>query len=181
MNYPFFVRERFKISPLGGFPGLALTLHHATTGLVGEAIELAFAPTRELFIKECGDYEFYLEALIQNLPVRAGNMVSQWTLLRETSIPDLYEILIAKSGDMLDLTKKMWIYEQAIDLELLWAYVDQCRMVLDHIYERSGLIRDFVINKNIDKLLKRYPTGYSNEAAQARADGEEQRHPEALP
>lgn len=109
INYPQFVDGLGK-----GLETVALELHHATTGMCGEA------------------------------------------------------------GEALDITKKLWIYEKALDegvVEHLIEELGDLRWYYQAALNTLGITDEMVVGFNKTKLLKRYPGGvYSNAAAQARAD-----------
>lgn len=75
-----------------------------------------------------------------------------------------------ESGELLDAVKKAVLYGKALDK----SYVEE--EIGDGLYYMALVLRsigsDFetVMRKNHEKLLKRYPDGYSDEAAIARVD-----------
>jgi NTP pyrophosphatase (non-canonical NTP hydrolase) len=75
-----------------------------------------------------------------------------------------------EAGELLDAVKKHWVYNKPLDrtnvieeLGDLEFYMAAMRLVL-------GVSRDQVLQANVDKLCKRYPAGYTDAAAAARAD-----------
>lgn len=165
-RYATFVRERFKCWPNSS----PLTLHHATTGLVNEAVELLFADSHVNIREELGDFEFYLQALKD-----ATNFAQSWDGGNPRPVPGLLvglQSLLWVSNQLLDLTKKGWVYEKHLSVVDFWRGIAELEAQLVMLYACLGLSRDAVIDENIAKLLRRYPTGYSNQAAQARADKE---------
>jgi hypothetical protein len=172
-DYPTFVKDRFKSFLDGSSTGLALTLHHATTGMSGEVVEMETAITREAFLKECGDFEFYLEAFKQEV----GGDIPEGFVPDMPMSKSLLSITFI-AGDLLDLTKKAWVYEQEPRWGTMREYISLLRAHLDSLYTFFGTSYEEVISLNISKLLKRYPAGYSNEAAKVRADGDVERHEE---
>lgn len=79
--------------------------------------------------------------------------------------------ICTEAGELLDAVKKHVIYEKPLDEENcveelgdLEFYMEQFRQAIRHN-------RDYILRQNIDKLAKkRYPNGYSDTAAIARAD-----------
>lgn len=174
MNYSEFVHSRFKdggrlIGDLQGMTaeasGAAMSRLHAAVGMVGEIRELRDTTGAENTIEELGDFLFYLQAYTNTLGDAAFDnaLVSN----NKSTIDDLD----IAAHTLLDLAKKETIYCKAFDAPkavqittLLWtiagAYADLS----------TGLFVGEIMDENQAKLEKRFPLGYSNAAAQARAD-----------
>jgi NTP pyrophosphatase (non-canonical NTP hydrolase) len=84
-----------------------------------------------------------------------------------------------EAGEILDVAKKLWAYEQelgALNKEGKTHYRNLEEELGDVMFYVVAMVitvgLDFptILQKNIDKLSKRYPTGYSNAAATERAD-----------
>lgn len=79
-----------------------------------------------------------------------------------------------EAGELLDITKKLWIYEKPITEEVCIHLIEELgdlRWYYQAALNTLGLTDEQVVAFNKSKLLKRYPGGvYSNAAAQARAD-----------
>jgi hypothetical protein len=162
-NYRTFVHSRVKW--LGTDQA---DFMHAAAGLVGEAIEYSNRIDTANELEELGDLEFYLQhALIvtKAFDRPRPNSVNYFPPAGFTD-----QVLITVCGDVLDFAKKIWIYNKpAAELPLLQA-LSGVRQILLRIYESKGISSNAVRDANIAKLIKRYPTGYSDQAAQARAD-----------
>ncbi len=89
--------------------------------------------------------------------------------------------MAGESGEALDITKKLWIYNQTPAtvnkegvthfehlIEELGDTLFYIQMACNHL----GVTMEHVIGKNVEKLEKRYPLGYSDAAAAQRADKE---------
>lgn len=159
-TYEEMVKNLFK--PL---PTIGEMAHHATTGISGEVGELSESETRTNTIEELGDLEFYLEALRTFVPARLYS-----TAYTETPLVFLLPMMSICASHMLDITKKHWIYGKELKLEELWTLVSKMTLLLEQLYDQLGTTRDEVRYLNQSKLMKRYPSGYTNEAAIARAD-----------
>lgn len=161
--YEQMVKDLFK-----KLPTIGEEAHHATTGIAGEVGELSEACSRENILEELGDLEFYVEALVQKLDspliLPEGMQFSGSTF--GTSIIHLHSM----ASRMLDLSKKSWIYGRPLPVEHLRIEAGQFRQVLEGLYGYLGTTQDEVRHLNQVKLMKRYPTGYTNEAAIERAD-----------
>jgi NTP pyrophosphatase (non-canonical NTP hydrolase) len=75
-----------------------------------------------------------------------------------------------EAGELLDAIKKHCVYQKQINMDNV---IEEAGDILFYL---TGLLNDLnisledCIKANIDKLSKRYPNGYSNAAAIARAD-----------
>lgn len=170
-HYEAFVMSRAK-------PGQAVKtdltaeqahLLHMAVGVVGEVIELleGVAKQNEENVKEeLGDIVFYLVGFYSHFAAEP------------TPEPESFvgNNLLSLAGELLDTVKKHTIYQKPLDeakvlklLNLCWMCAVEMTIQLD-----TSLIE--LMQDNMDKLTKRYPTGYSDAAAQARADkqGEQQ-------
>ena len=160
-------------------PALAHTLHMAV-GLAGEAGELLehycarldLVPDSEI-IEEFGDSEFYFEGLCQSMHVEIQ-------LTGATSDdPFCLPGYVVATTDMLDLVKKMVVYNKDVDLMVFIDALTNVRICLDRTYDYYGFTQAEALDHNMNKLLKgdaaRYKEGtYSDEAAQLRRDKESQ-------
>lgn len=167
-QYAEFVRSRAKLAP-PGHP--EVNILHAAVGMIGEAVEAAYAMERVLLVKELGDFEFYFEFYRQWVP-GADTCNTEDFVWDATGIPQAFDILIASAADVLNLAKKAWAYETPIDSLDFCSHIPILRNALDALYEYLGIDREQVLLVNYTKLMKRYPDGYSDHAARARADGE---------
>jgi len=91
-------------------------------------------------------------------------------------LPEMYDLLHAtlgisgEAGELLDAVKKSFIYNKELDFvnakeelgDILWYVALACRTL--------GVSFDEIMQMNIDKLTKRYPEKYTDEAAAYRAD-----------
>ncbi len=163
-TYTEMVKTLFK--PL---PTIGEVAHHATTGISGEVGELAEATDRTNILEECGDLEFYLEALFQ---VCGRYDPDDGAYLR----PGFYlgtviHYMGITASHLLDLTKKSWIYQKPLPTDQLFYEAFDLRAQLDTLYSFLGTTMEEVQALNIDKLLVRYEgMVYSDEAARNRAD-----------
>lgn len=85
--------------------------------------------------------------------------------------------MAGETGEILDITKKVWIYNKPLDVEHLIEELGDQRFYYQATLNMLGLSDADIQAANTVKLRKRYPDGiYSDAAAQARAD----KQPEAL-
>lgn len=75
-----------------------------------------------------------------------------------------------EAGELLDAIKKVWVYGKEPD----WGNIrEELGDLLFYIQGLANILGDNIddlIESNMFKLTKRYPTGYSDQAAIARAD-----------
>lgn len=78
--------------------------------------------------------------------------------------------LAGESGEVLDHMKKLWVYDREMDREkVLEEMGDTFHYFTMMLIKLDATLLD-VIRNNMVKLRKRYPDGFSKEAAIARAD-----------
>ena len=75
-----------------------------------------------------------------------------------------------EAGELLGAIKKVAVYNKPIDRENIIEELGDIEFYLAGIRSALGISRDETLAHNMAKLAKRYPRGYSNEAAQLRAD-----------
>lgn len=173
-RYTEFVNSRVK-----WFDSHAMNLHHATTGIVGEVLEFEDASTPEHRAEELGDWGFYMEHLRLALIKVAGVADGSFDLGRNSDLSRNFPITALLhngrciAGEMLDLTKKLWIYGKEADEAVVVDLLARLRFVYNTWQQTCflcGLSPIDVLAANQTKLEKRYPAGYTDAAAQARAD-----------
>lgn len=167
MNYSEFVQSRVK-----WFPTVQENLLHATIGLIGEVVELSFYVDAGNFIEEHGDLEFYLQHL--NLTINTNNIAVKPTEVNRIEAQALEKDPMGKilfhTGELLDLAKKAWVYNKPVE-SLDWNHhTVRVNLCLHFLATSHGFTQDASREANMAKLRKRYPDGYSDAAAQARAD-----------
>lgn len=155
------------------------TLHMAV-GLMGEVTELKEHQLEQdvqlhsTILEELGDIEFYFEGLSQSMSVLMEPSPS-----RHYANPNCVDRLVVTSGEMLDLVKKMVIYNKPIDVMDFIEKLILIQVQLNQVYLHYDITQDEARAHNMNKLLKgdnaRYKDGsYSDEAAQLRRDKETQ-------
>lgn len=173
-TYAEFVESKRKdpqqiADELGSQPSNCDAVHMAM-GVVGEAIELLIATDLDNTLEELGDLEFYLTGF-ENL-----GWVKGWK-----SYPHSYSFgvvsqhqiklnIVEDAGTILDLVKKATMYQKDIDLPAFRDAFRQIHLGMEQMYVGLTYTREEVLQRNVDKLNKRYAQGYSDKAAQDRAD-----------
>lgn len=94
----------------------------------------------------------------------------------ETMTPAKVDLLHAaigisgEAGELLDAVKKHVIYNKDLDVDNVIEELGDLEFYIEALRQRIGVDRSVVLASNVSKLLKRYPTGYTDQAAKDRAD-----------
>jgi NTP pyrophosphatase (non-canonical NTP hydrolase) len=75
-----------------------------------------------------------------------------------------------ESGELLDAIKKHVIYNKPLDRENVIEELGDLEFYMEGLRQGFGISREETITANIEKLGVRYKDGYSDKAAQVRAD-----------
>lgn len=78
--------------------------------------------------------------------------------------------LAGEVGEVVDLIKKNVFYGQQIDQRKLLNELGDALHYLTRLAHLNHFSMSVVMEANVEKLRKRFPTGYSNEAAIAKLD-----------
>ena len=152
-----------------------VNLIHMAVGVCGEVAELIEGVRRgdvTNIAEETGDVIFYLVGIMQ----MEGYRTRVWTGVAPSQSPDIEFELVIAAGALLDAAKKPFAYGRGIDWEAVSTEVNRISMLL---VLRSTLNRTTVeaaMRANQIKLFTgekaRYKDGYSDSAAEIRADKE---------
>lgn len=151
-------------------------LLHMAIGVVGEVNELLNNTSRENVIEECGDMEFFLIGL----QVSTTDFGAVWTSDHELAYlvddPKMfnpvhtYKRMADASNEILDLIMKHAIRNKPLAAQKITDHMRALHYQLASIYKYIGVTRAEVLEENKKKLDVRYAAGYSDAAAEARAD-----------
>jgi len=94
--------------------------------------------------------------------------------------------IAGEAGEIVDAVKKHWVYGKTLDRENVIEEVGDLMFYVQALCNLLGVTITECCGSNIDKLNQRYPEGYTDSAAIARADkprgNYEDRHPtDAVP
>lgn len=78
--------------------------------------------------------------------------------------------IIGEAGELIDNVKKTWVYNKPQDLENIKEEMGDILFYFTAMCSLHGFTIEQLEEANMAKLNKRYPTGYTDAAAQARAD-----------
>lgn len=162
---------------------------HWTVGLVGEVIEYEHADGIKNAHEEIGDCMFYLEAGAQwlgrvvhecarsadafNAPFDRPENLYVDSFWHGCAHPVALVTLREHAGVLLDYAKKAMVYNRPLDEATetkIYASLAMCWHALQRLMEFNGTGASTLREENYRKLRKRYPEGYTDTAAQARAD-----------
>ena len=147
------------------YPTMVERFVHAALGIGGEIGEL-FAKDLDLK-EELGDLLWYM-AILFNSSTLVVNMPSY----RRGTLDFERECFVEDAGELIGLVKKMHIYNQSFE-KLEPEIQGRLDKMVQSIYVMADcfdLDVSEIMEHNIDKLRKRYPEKYTDEAAEARAD-----------
>ena len=88
----------------------------------------------------------------------------------EASVHHAATGIAGEAGELLDASKKSWVYDAPLDLRNCIEELGDLMFYVVAFMQRTGITWDEVLQFNIEKLNVRYPEGYTDQAAQARAD-----------
>ena len=160
-------------------------LLHCALGIGGEGAEVLACMDNSLFckkfdrtnaIEELGDLEFYLEALPEEYKSRVSRFSDnqqkqQWGAETARAM----SIICVESGVLMDLIKKVVIYDKQGASDDIKQAVYDVYVSMDLFYSYTGITKQNAIDANMVKLLTgknaRYKQGtYTNQQAQDRND-----------
>lgn len=121
-----------------------------------------------------------VEEIEEVIPRFSWDSYAEFVASRLKEMPSLQENILhcavgcsTEAGEMLSTAKKIWAYDKPLGSSELENFVEEAGDILFYtcgLLLTLGLTLDEVAERNRLKLLRRYPTGYSNAAAIQRAD-----------
>ena len=78
--------------------------------------------------------------------------------------------IVGEAGELIDAIKKAVIYRKPLDRVNVVEELGDLEFYMEGLRKKLNITREETLIGNIDKLGKRYADGYSDKAAQARAD-----------
>lgn len=142
-----------------------VNLAHLALGLVGEAIELLSAREMVDVMKELGDVEFYYAGLCYPEKPTLPRVPQLGTAYNEPQ-----PTVLNQAGAISEYVKKVVMHGKSYDQPQFNELLYQFGLALACVYRNTGIVRDHVLALNINKLSARYKDGYSDAAAAARVD-----------
>jgi NTP pyrophosphatase (non-canonical NTP hydrolase) len=77
-----------------------------------------------------------------------------------------------EAGELMDAVKKYTVYNKVLDLANVIEELGDLEFYMEMMRQAIGVDRDYILNKNMDKLSRRYPKGYTDAHAAQRMDKE---------
>lgn len=116
--------------------------------------------------------KYELRALEFDSPKKYGDLEQQITALQ---IRQLHAIigLSGEAGEVSELVKKHVYYGKQLSKSEIISEVGDCLWYINILLNSIGASFSEAMEANVKKLSKRYPNGYSDEAALSRADVED--------
>jgi len=111
------------------------------------------------------------EAFVASI-VKPGQDIINDLTPAKANLWHLSSALQGEAGELFDNIKKHAVYGKALDLENIVEELGDIEFFLAGIRQELFLSREKIIANNHQKLMKRYPNGYSNASAIARKDKE---------
>lgn len=102
---------------------------------------------------------------------KSGDEILKTVSGRDAHLMHMLLLLAGEVGELIDPIKKTIIYnKQEFDKKNIVEELGDIEFALEGIRQSLGISREKVLEENINKLSKRYKEGYSDKAAQTRAD-----------
>lgn len=150
---------------------------HMAIGLARESVEFLQYNSDENFIEEAGDIEFFAQGMLTNRydlgPAWFSHDYMSHKFIPITNEIELYERLSAiviNAHEILETIKKWVIYNKPLQTGPIVMSLSAIHHLLESLYVYKGVTRVQILDANRAKLDKRYKDGYSDKAAQERAD-----------
>ena len=186
-QYSKLVSTLFKDGPaiLADANAPSFSLLHAAVGIVGEVYEYASSDTRENAIEELGDILFYVHAASIAVGQHPDNLLVPLdfdAVMGEGSTRKAIDAMYTAGFDLLDVAKKAAFYnKRAHNMpRVVGNLLSNIHVNLTRLAYSNGTTLEKLEETNTAKLSNRYAKGYSDQAAQERADkAEEQARIEA--
>lgn len=102
--------------------------------------------------------------------VKPGSVIASNITASEADLLHMAVGISGEAGELLDAVKKATIYKKPIDRENVIEELGDLEFYMEGLRQNLAISRDETLAHNIAKLSIRYATGYSDKAAQERAD-----------
>lgn len=152
-------------------------------GFVDEAVELMalfFDPaqvSRSAIIKEAGDVYWYAAALATRHDILLATTVDMgYDACHQQDLNDIWDNMALSAGVVMsaknvgEQIKKAYGHDHPLNRIELARNVGAVLYILNRLLERHAIAPEEVMEANVEKLMKRYPGGFSAEDSMARVD-----------
>ena len=107
--------------------------------------------------------------LVKELIKNPLDIVDSWDYMDADLIHSAMGIS-GEAGELLDAIKKTVMYRKPLDIDNVIEELGDLEFYMENLRSSLDITREETLQANIDKLRKRYSIGYSDQAAQDRAD-----------
>jgi hypothetical protein len=148
-----------------------LRMVNAALGLCGEAAELYLVTVAypKSPILELGDLCWYVAQMCKSQGWSIDTFVPHSPAYDDNDESPVSMIFL-RTGIIADMVKKAYFHKRPLEQCILASQLRILMHYVEAVAVQHELDMDSVYAANIDKLRRRYPDGYSHEAANARAD-----------
>lgn len=110
------------------------------------------------------------DAMVMQLAKPGVDIASQITPLQAHQLHMAVGVA-GESGELLDAIKKHVVYRNPLDIQNVIEELGDLEFFMSGLRQSIGVTREVTLTRNYHKLMmKRYPNGYTDQAAQDRAD-----------
>lgn len=102
--------------------------------------------------------------------VKPGSTIAANITADEADMLHMAVGISGEAGELLDAIKKATIYKKPIDRDNVVEELGDLEFYMEGLRQNLGITREETLAQNIAKLSVRYADGYSDQAAQQRAD-----------
>lgn len=121
------------------------------------------------------------EKMVKDL-AKDGDIITQELTREQAHLWHMATGVAGEAGELLDAVKKHVIYQKPIDRLNVMEELGDLEFYMAGLRQGMDILRGEVLDMNYNKLHNlRYPNGYSDEAAQARADKNPDVEPQPSP
>ena len=78
--------------------------------------------------------------------------------------------IVTEAGELMDAVKKLVVYNKTLDIMNIVEELGDLEFYMEQVRQNLLLTRPMIVQHNMEKLAKRYPDGYTDNAARERAD-----------
>lgn len=109
-------------------------------------------------------------AMVKSL-FKPGEMILEQMSAKDMELTHAALGIPGEAGELVDALKKYLMYRKTLDRENVVEELGDLEFFMEAIRQNLGITREETLEHNYNKLMKkRYPNGYSDQAAQERAD-----------
>ena len=109
--------------------------------------------------------------LVKELIKNPLDIIDSWDYVDADLIHSVMGIS-GEAGELLDAIKKTVMYRKPLDIDNVIEELGDLEFYMENLRSSLDISREETLQANIDKLNRRYSSGYTDQAAQDRADKE---------